>query len=129
MSINTFKQGVYNYMPKTNHISSLYNIVRSLWLQFMIRVTLLPMINVLYFIIFIIHPHHYYYYYYNWYIKDEYPRKYKSNTNIYFTYFIQALESLIRRGLLELWRRPGRRAQVTSYFFYIKGLKQILRMI
>ena len=42
----TFRQGICNYMPETNHV---YNITATLCLQCMVHVMLLPMTNVLYF--------------------------------------------------------------------------------
>ena len=33
-------QGIYNYMPETNHTSRVYNFVAILYLQFMVHVML-----------------------------------------------------------------------------------------
>jgi hypothetical protein len=46
-----FMQGIYNYIPETNRVSSVYNIAEILYLQFMVHVMLPPMVNVLYFYI------------------------------------------------------------------------------
>jgi hypothetical protein len=42
-------QGIYNYIPGTNHVSTVYNVAGILWLQFTLHVMLRPMLNVLYF--------------------------------------------------------------------------------
>jgi hypothetical protein len=44
-------QGTYNYIPKTRHISRVYNGAVFLWLQFIVDVMLFPTINVLCFYI------------------------------------------------------------------------------
>ena len=43
--------GIYNYIPETNQVSSVYNVAAVLYLQFILHVMLLPMLNVLYFYI------------------------------------------------------------------------------
>jgi hypothetical protein len=45
--IITFMQGVYSYVPDVNHVSKVYSVAGILQLQFMVHVTLLPMLNVL----------------------------------------------------------------------------------
>jgi hypothetical protein len=42
---------IYNYIPETNYISSMYGVVAILSLQFIIHVMLFATINVLYFYI------------------------------------------------------------------------------
>jgi hypothetical protein len=42
-------QGIYNYVPETNHVSTVYSVAAVLYLQFIVHVMLLPMLNVLYF--------------------------------------------------------------------------------
>jgi hypothetical protein len=41
-------QGIYNYIPETNHVSTVYSIAAILYLQFMLHVMLFPKINFLY---------------------------------------------------------------------------------
>jgi len=41
-------KGIYNYIPKSNHTSMIYSVAAVLCLQFMLHVTLLPMLNLLY---------------------------------------------------------------------------------
>ena len=36
----TFMQGIYNYMPETNHVSRVYNVGAALYLQFVLHVML-----------------------------------------------------------------------------------------
>ena len=40
-------RGIYNYIPKTNHVLGVYIIAAVLCLQFMLHVMLLPTLNVL----------------------------------------------------------------------------------
>jgi len=40
-------QGIYNYVLETDHVSGVYNFAAILWLQFMVHVMLLLMLNVL----------------------------------------------------------------------------------
>jgi len=40
-------QGIYSYIPETNYVSGVYNVAAILWLQFMVHVMLLLMLNVL----------------------------------------------------------------------------------
>ena len=35
----------YNYMPKTNHVSWVYEVSANLWLQFMTHLLLFPMVQ------------------------------------------------------------------------------------
>ena len=42
-------QGIYKYIPETNHVSRAYSFAAILYLQFMIHITLFPMLHVLYF--------------------------------------------------------------------------------
>ena len=42
-------QGTYNYIPKINHVSKLYNVAAVLYLQFVPHVMLFPVLNVLFF--------------------------------------------------------------------------------
>ena len=44
----TFRQGVYNYIPETHHISRAYSVAAVLYLRFVLHVMLFPMLNVLY---------------------------------------------------------------------------------
>jgi len=39
-SSSTFMQGIYNYIPQTNHVSSLYCVAAVLYLQFVLYVML-----------------------------------------------------------------------------------------
>jgi hypothetical protein len=41
-------RGIYNYVPETNHVFLVYNVIAILLLQFMVHVMLFPIINVLY---------------------------------------------------------------------------------
>jgi hypothetical protein len=43
----TFMQIVYNYIPETHHVSRVHTLAAILWLQFVVRVMLLAVINVL----------------------------------------------------------------------------------
>jgi hypothetical protein len=36
-------QGIYNYIPETNHVSTVYNVASSVWLQCTVYVMLLTM--------------------------------------------------------------------------------------
>jgi len=40
--------GIYNYIPETNHVSTLYSAAAVVLLQFKVHVMLFPMLNVLY---------------------------------------------------------------------------------
>jgi len=53
----TFMQGIYNYIPETNHVSRVYSDATVLYLQFVLHVMLFPTLNALYY-------YYYYYYYY-----------------------------------------------------------------
>ena len=44
-------QGIYNYIPETNYVYSVYSVAAVLYVQFVLHVILLPMLNVLYFYI------------------------------------------------------------------------------
>jgi hypothetical protein len=44
-----FTQGIYNYIPETGRVSSVYSVAAILYLQFIAHVMLLPVLNVLYF--------------------------------------------------------------------------------
>jgi hypothetical protein len=44
-------QGIYNYIPETNHVSRVCSVAAVLYLQFVLHVMLLRMFNVLYFYI------------------------------------------------------------------------------
>ena len=44
----TFMQGIYSYIPETNHVSRVFSVTAILYLQFMLNVMLYPMLNVLY---------------------------------------------------------------------------------
>ena len=46
-----FMQGIYSYIPETNHVTRVYNAAADLWLLLMLHYMLFPMINVLYFCI------------------------------------------------------------------------------
>jgi hypothetical protein len=47
----TFMQGIYNYIPETNHVSRAYSVATMLYLQFMVHVIFSHMLIVLYFYI------------------------------------------------------------------------------
>jgi hypothetical protein len=51
LSLVTFMQCIYSYVPDTNHVYRVYSVAAILLLQFMVHVMLFPMINVLYFYI------------------------------------------------------------------------------
>jgi hypothetical protein len=42
-------QGIYNYIPETNHVSRVYSVAAVLCLQHMVHVMLFPITNSLYF--------------------------------------------------------------------------------
>ena len=42
-------QGIYNYIPETDHVSSVHNVTAILLLQYMVHVMLFPTTNVLFF--------------------------------------------------------------------------------
>jgi hypothetical protein len=44
-------QGIYNYIPETNHVSRVCSVAAVLYLQFVLHVMLLRMFNVMYFYI------------------------------------------------------------------------------
>ena len=44
-----YMQGIYNYVPETTRVCSLYSFAAVLYLQFVLHVTLFPMLNVLHF--------------------------------------------------------------------------------
>jgi hypothetical protein len=46
--IITSVQCIYNYIPETNHVSTVYSAAAVLYLQSVLRVMLFPMANVLY---------------------------------------------------------------------------------
>jgi len=37
--------GIYNYIPKTNHVTTVYSVAAVLYLQFMLHVKLLAMLS------------------------------------------------------------------------------------
>jgi hypothetical protein len=46
----TFIHGIYKYIPETNHVSRVYSVAATLWLQFMVpAVMLFPKTNISYF--------------------------------------------------------------------------------
>jgi hypothetical protein len=51
LSVITFMQGTYNYIPETRHVSRVNNGAACLLLQFIVDAMLFPTINVLYFYI------------------------------------------------------------------------------
>ena len=51
ISVISFMQGIDNYIPETNHASSVCNFVTILHLQFMVQVMLFSMLNVSFFYI------------------------------------------------------------------------------
>jgi len=55
-------QCIYNYIPKTNHVTTVYNVAAVLYLQFVLHVMLLSMLNML--CTFTLAYYYYYYYYY-----------------------------------------------------------------
>ena len=40
-----YMHGIYNYIPETNHVSSVCSVAAVLYLQFILHVMLLPMLN------------------------------------------------------------------------------------
>ena len=46
-----FMQGIYDYIPETNHISRAYSVAALFCLQFMVHVIVVPLLNALYFYI------------------------------------------------------------------------------
>ena len=42
-------QGIHNYTPETNLVSRVYTVATVLYLQFVLHVTLFPVLNVLYY--------------------------------------------------------------------------------
>ena len=40
-------QGIYNYIPETNNVSRVCSVAAVLYLQFLLRVMLFPMLNIL----------------------------------------------------------------------------------
>ena len=42
-------QGIYNYVPETNHVSRVYTVAAILLLPLVLHVMLFPMFNILYF--------------------------------------------------------------------------------
>jgi hypothetical protein len=38
-------QGIYNYIPETNHISRVHSVAAVLYLQFVLHVMLFPLLN------------------------------------------------------------------------------------
>jgi hypothetical protein len=51
ITLITIMQGVYNYTPETHHVGSVHSVAAVLYLQSLLHVMLLPMLNVLYFYI------------------------------------------------------------------------------
>jgi hypothetical protein len=47
----TFMQGIYNSIPKTNHVSSVYSVVAVMYLRYVLQIMLFRMSNVLYYYI------------------------------------------------------------------------------
>ena len=41
----TIMQGIYNYIPETHHVASVYSVAAVLYLQPLLHVMLLPMLN------------------------------------------------------------------------------------
>jgi hypothetical protein len=41
-------QGIYNYMPETNHVSTVCSVAAILYLQFMVHIIIFPMLNIFY---------------------------------------------------------------------------------
>jgi len=41
----TFMQGIYNYIPETNHVSRVHRVAAVLYLEFVLLVMLFPMFN------------------------------------------------------------------------------------
>ena len=52
-------KGIYTYIPETNYVPREYSVVGILLLLFMVLISLVPVLNLLYF-------HYYYYYFCNW---------------------------------------------------------------
>ena len=49
--IVSFMQGIYTYIPKTNYVPREYSVAAILLLLFMVLISLVPMLNLLYFYI------------------------------------------------------------------------------
>jgi hypothetical protein len=62
-------QGIYTYIPETNHVPKEYNVADILSLLFMVPISLAPALALMYFYISTFRsmcavPYYYYYYYY-----------------------------------------------------------------
>jgi len=49
--IISFMQGIYTYIPETNYVSSEYSVAAILLLLFIVLISLVPVLNLLYFYI------------------------------------------------------------------------------
>jgi len=49
--IISFKQGIYTYIPETNYFPSEYSVAATLLLLFMVLISLVPVLNLVYFYI------------------------------------------------------------------------------
>jgi hypothetical protein len=47
----TIMHGIYNYIPETHHVANVHSVAAVLYLQSLLHVMLLPMLNDLYFYI------------------------------------------------------------------------------
>ena len=47
--ISTFVQSISSYLPETIHVCRVYSVASILYLQFMLRLMIFPMLTVLYF--------------------------------------------------------------------------------
>ena len=59
-----FMQGIYTYIPETNYVPREYSVAAILLLLFMVLISLVPVLNLLYFYISTFRSIYYYYYYY-----------------------------------------------------------------
>jgi phosphatidylserine synthase len=57
----SFMQGIYTKIPETNNVSKEYNVAAILSLLFMVPISLVPALILMYFYYY----YYYYYYYYN----------------------------------------------------------------
>ena len=69
ITIISFMHGIYTYIPDTNYVPREYSVAAILLLLFMVLISLVSVLNLLYFYIssFRLFLYYYYYYYYYWY--------------------------------------------------------------
>ena len=51
MTLISFMQGIYTYIPETNYVPREYSVAAILFLLFMVLILLVPVLNLLYFYI------------------------------------------------------------------------------